>query len=126
MRQSIDIDHVQRWVDGYLTAWASNEPDDIAVLFTADARYFFRPYAAPRTGREAIVAEWLERKDEPGTWKASLEPLLVHDDIAIVTGIVDYTDGDLFSNLWVIRFGDDGRAAEFTEWWMDRPKEPPS
>ena len=47
----------------------------------------------------------------------------MHGDTAIVTGKVDYTNGNRYANLWVIRFGDDGRAAEFTEWWMDRPDE---
>ena len=82
-----------------------------------------RPFAAPKIGHDAITADWIERKDEPGTWQAWLEPLLVHDDTAIVTGKVDYTNGNRYANLWVIRFGDDGRAAEFTEWWMDRPEE---
>ena len=126
MRNSIDIGHVQRWVDGYLAAWTNNDPTAIEALFTPDASYRQRPYATPKIGVDAIVADWIERQDEPGTWTARLEPLLVHDDIAIVTGQVDYTDGDLYSNLWVIRFGDDGRAAEFTEWWMDRPDEPAS
>ena len=26
-----------------------------------------------------------------------------------------------YSNLWVIRFAPDGRAREFTEWWMKQP-----
>jgi ketosteroid isomerase-like protein len=123
VRQSIDIDQAQRWIDGYLAAWASNDPAAITALFTPDAAYRDRPFAAPKIGHAAITADWIERKDEPGTWQAWLEPLLVHDDTAIVTGKVDYTNGNRYANLWVIRFGDDGRAAEFTEWWMDRPAE---
>jgi ketosteroid isomerase-like protein len=126
MRQSFDVDHVRQWIDGYLAAWADNDPDAVKALFTPDARYRFRPYDEPKTGHDEIVAEWLGRKDEPGTWEARLQPMLIHDDTAIVTGSVDYSDGDLFSNLWVIRFADDGRAAEFTEWWMERPAEPSS
>ena len=123
-RQNIDINHVQRWVEGYLAAWESNEPAAIKALFTPDGQYRSRPYYEPKTGHEEIIADWLERKDERDTWEARFEPMLVHDDTAIVTGSVDYTDGDLYSNLWVIRFGDDGRATEFTEWWMDRNQGP--
>jgi hypothetical protein len=126
MPQRIDIDHVRRWVDGYLAAWASNDPDDIKALFTPDGTYLDRPFGSPKTGHEAIVADWLDRKDEPGTWQASLEPMLVQGNTAIVTGTVDYTNGTRYANLWVIRFGDDSRATEFTEWWMDRPEEPAS
>jgi hypothetical protein len=25
-----------------------------------------------------------------------------------------------YSNIWVIRFDDEGRCTEFTEWWMRR------
>jgi ketosteroid isomerase-like protein len=123
MRQPIGIDHVQRWVDGYLAAWESNDPATIKDLFTPDATYLDRPFGNPKTGHEAIAADWLDRKDEPGTWQAWLKPLLVHGDTAIVTGKVDYTNGSRYANLWVIQFGDDGRATEFTEWWMDRPGE---
>lgn len=125
MRQSIDLDHVQRWVDGYLAAWTSNDPVAIKSLFTRDATYRDRPLAQPKTGHDQISADWVARKDEPGTWQARLEPLLVHDDIAIVTGTVDYANGTKYANLWLIRFGDDGRAREFTEWWMDRPQGSP-
>jgi ketosteroid isomerase-like protein len=123
MRQRIDLDHVQRWVDGYLAAWDSNDPAAIKALFTPDGTYLDRPFGTPKKGHDAITADWLDRKDEPGTWQAWLEPLLVQGDTAIVTGKVDYTNGNRYANLWVIRFGDDGRAAEFTEWWMDRPSE---
>lgn len=30
---------VQRWLDRYLIAWQSNDPDDIRALFTEDATY---------------------------------------------------------------------------------------
>ena len=68
MRNSIDIGHVQRWVDGYLAAWTNNDPTAIEALFTPDASYRQRPYATPKIGVDAIVADWIERKDEPGTW----------------------------------------------------------
>jgi hypothetical protein len=40
--------------------------------------------------------------------------------VAIVTGTVDYTNGDRFSNLWLLRFDATGLCREFTEWWMPR------
>ena len=119
----MDVDHVRRWVDAYQAAWASNDPADIEVLFTADARYRHRPYHDPITGRDAIVSDWLQHRDEPGSWRAEFAPLVVHDDLAVVTGDVDYDDGDRFSNLWVLRFEADGRCSEFTEWWMLKPSD---
>lgn len=116
----MNADQVRAWVAAYLDAWRSNDAEAIGALFATDATYRFDPAEAPYTGREAIVAEWVRRQDEPGTWRARLEPLVVTDDVAIVAGTVDYDDGKLYSNLWVIRFAGDGTAADFTEWYMKR------
>lgn len=116
----IDEDLVRRWIDAYFAAWRSNDRAEIEALFTADATYRPKPDSPPATGRAAIGDAWLEAADEPGRWQAELAPMLVHDDTAIITGWTDYTDGDRYVNLWVVRFGADGRCAAFTEWWMLR------
>lgn len=117
----VDPGRVRQWLDDYLTAWTSNAPGDVERLFTPDAEYRFRPYAEPLRGRDAIIAGWLESKDEPGSWTARFEPLAVDGDLVIAVGAVDYDNGDSYSNMWVIRFDADGRCASFTEWWMQRP-----
>src|ERR671922_2168213 len=66
---------VEAWIEGYVRAWQTNEPDDIGRLFTEDARYYTAPYRAPWEGREGIVAGWLDRKDEPGGWSFRYEVL---------------------------------------------------
>jgi uncharacterized protein (TIGR02246 family) len=118
----IDRDAVRRWIDGYLHAWTTNDPEDIAAVFTDDARYWTLPTRPPIEGRDAIVRDWLDpdRSDRPDDWTARLEVIAVDGDVAIVQGEVDYTSGDDFANLWVIKFAKDGRAAEFTEWWITR------
>ena len=60
------MDRFTRWVEGYVRAWGSNDPGDVGDLFTDDARYRTHPDIEPRVGREAIVAGWLEDRDEPG------------------------------------------------------------
>lgn len=106
------------WVRRYVDAWESNDPEEIGALFTDDARYFTAPYRQPWTGREGIVAGWLDRKDEPGGWRFSWELLGADDDLGFVKGLTSYEDGSDYSNLWVIRVEEDGRASEFIEWWM--------
>jgi hypothetical protein len=117
---SLDMAGVQQWLDGYLAAWASGDPTRVAPLFTADGRYRPSPDEDGVVGTDAIVEYWTAHRDEPGTWRANLAPLLVSDDVAIVTGTVDYTNGDRFSNLWLLRFDATGLCREFTEWWMPR------
>jgi ketosteroid isomerase-like protein len=113
-------DIVQNWLNRYLIAWASNEPDDIRGLFAEDATYAGSPLEpSPWIGREAIVDGWLEYRDEPGTWTFEGAPLAHSGDLGIVQGRTDYTDGRVYANLWVIRFADDGRARSFVEWFVE-------
>ena len=109
------------WVANYIAAWESNDPDQIGALFTGDAAYRTSPDAEPRHGRDAIVAGWLEDRDEPGTW--SFDWRILHEDegFVVVQGRTEYPAEKDYLNLWIVRLGSDGRATEFTEWYMPRP-----
>ncbi|QAY74745.1 hypothetical protein ET445_16785 [Agromyces protaetiae] len=110
------------WVAGYVQAWQTNDPADIGALFTDDAVYLTAPDATPRRGRDAIVAGWLEDLDEPGTWAFDWRLLHEAPGIAFIQGRTVYpARGNDYVNLWVLRLADDGRATEFTEWYMPRP-----
>lgn len=111
------------WVRGYQKAWESNDPDDVGALFSEDASYFTEPYEAPKVGREAIVADWIERKDAPGDWTFEFEILVATDEIGILKGTTRYeTSGKTYENLWEIYLTDEGTARRFVEWWMLVPK----
>lgn len=47
---------MQAWVEGYLRAWRTNDPEDIGGLFTDGALYEPQPYGAPWRGRDEIDA----------------------------------------------------------------------
>ena len=80
----MDAQALQSWLEGYLRAWSSNEPDDIAELFTEDAAYYTAPFREPWSGRDAIVGGWIGRRDEPGTYDFRHEILAVTDEIGFV------------------------------------------
>lgn len=111
------------WVAAYVAAWQSNDPAEIGALFTDDARYLTSPDSEPRIGRDAIVAGWLEDLDEPGSWSFDWHIVHEHDDFVVVQGRTDYPAERDYLNLWIIRLAADGRATEFTEWYMPRPHE---
>ena len=116
----MDRSQVERWIEGYIEAWGTNEPKDIASLFTEDARYYTAPDRDPWTGRDAIVAGWIDRKDEPGGWTFRYDPMAECDGLSFIRGWTEYVDPPTrYSNLWVIRLESDGRCSEFTEWWME-------
>ncbi|WP_150306851.1 nuclear transport factor 2 family protein [Planctomonas psychrotolerans] len=112
---------LRNWIEAYERAWASNDENHIRALFTEDADYFTEPHASPWHGHDAIVWGWLEARDEPGETTFEWTPLVVTDEIAIAQATTVYAGGATYSNLWVLRFAPDGRAREFTEWWMEQP-----
>jgi ketosteroid isomerase-like protein len=115
----VDRNDVERWVDRYVEAWLTNDPGQIAALFTEDAAYYTAPYREPWRGRDAIVAGWMERNDEPN-WDFRFEVQAVDGDFGFVRGVTTYGEGPVeYSNLWVIRLDGEGRCSEFTEWWME-------
>ena len=113
------LDAVTAWVHNYRRAWESNDAGDIGALFAEDGAYFTEPWAKPWLGRDQIVAQWLEHRDEPGVTTFEWHPLIVTEDLAIIEGETVYPDRR-YSNLWVLRLDNLGRARQFTEWWMDQ------
>jgi hypothetical protein len=114
------------WLDAYVEAWRTSNPTSIAALFTEDATYAYHPWDQGEEvvrGRDAIVANWLEELDQPGSWEAQYRPLLVEGDRAVATGTTSYAGGETYWNLWVLRFAEDGCCAEFVEWYMVPPSE---
>ncbi len=120
-------DDVQRWLDAYVEAWRTYDPASVGALFSEDVRYRYQPYRDPTVGRDALVAEWLEDPDPAGSWSASYAPYAVDGDRAVAVGESTYLHDDgsvrtLFYNVWLLRFDADGRCAEFTEYWRERPQ----
>jgi hypothetical protein len=114
-------DEVQQWLSAYLAAWRGYDPDQIAALFAEEATYAYQPWAEPLRGRDAIVADWLEDPDPPGSWEASYRPLSVEDNRATATGQTRYADGKTYWNLFVMAFNDDRQCTDFVEWYMLHP-----
>lgn len=113
--------HVQAWLDSYIEAWKTYDPDRIGDLFSAEATYAYHPWGDPIRGRAAIVADWLSSRDDPDSWDAEYSPLLIEADRAVARGTTRYTTGKAYENLWEIDFGPDGRCTRFVEWYMVLP-----
>jgi hypothetical protein len=123
----VDEQAVAAWLDGYSQAWGTYDPEQIGALFSEDAVYFYNPFDEPVRGREAIVASWLEDRDEPGTYEGSYRPVLVAGDQAVARGYSRYFDvggavADEYDNLFLLRFDDAGRCTEYREWYMQKPQ----
>ena len=128
---SIDHELVERWLDDYIAAWQSYDRDSILALFSDGVIYRYRPHGDEITGRDAVATSWLEDEpDDPGTYDAEYRVVAVDGDVAVCAGTSTYLSqpggavDKVYDNCFVIRFDDDGRCAEFTEWFMKRPPVP--
>jgi SnoaL-like domain len=119
----VDRQAFQGWLDRYVEAWRTYDPQQIGSLFSADAKYRYHPQDEPLNGRDEIVANWLENKDDPGTYDAKYEPAAIDGDTYVAKGGSRYFDAagaldNEFLNVYFIKFNDAGEATEFTEYWI--------
>jgi ketosteroid isomerase-like protein len=123
----MDRETVAQWLERYVDAWRSYDPQTIGDLFSEDATYKYQPWGDPVMGREAIVANWLESPDAPDSWSAQYEPYAVDGDRAVTVGWTNYFGEDrraverAYYNVWLMRFDQDGRCKEFIEVYMEAP-----
>lgn len=119
-RQTADA-AARRWIDGYVRAWNSNDETDIRALFTDDAEYRTDPWRDAIAGADAIVAEWIARKDDAGSFTFEGDVEGIDGRTFFYAAVTRYATGTVYSNLWVVRLDQGlGRAESFTEWWMDQ------
>lgn len=108
----------QRWLDGYIRAWESKDPETLRAIFTDDAEYWFQPDdPQPLRGIDTIMTMW-GSADEPSEPQHELRVLIEDAALGIITGTVAYPGHDAYVNLWEVHFAPDGRARRFVEWYM--------
>ena len=108
------------WMDAYVEAWTSNDPYDIAGLFTPDAVYDPQTADGERHGQDEIIAWWQEIDDDPDNWDFQWQPLVETEDLAVVTGTTRYLEpAASYRNLFLIRFDAEGLCTDFTEWYIE-------
>jgi hypothetical protein len=131
----MDLESAQSWLNRYVDAWLSYDPDEIAGLFSEDVAYRYHPYDEPTIGRDAVVASWLgedesdgtSTRDAPGTYQAEYSPIAIDGDTVVATGTSQYRekpDGPIvrrYANCFVMRFDDEGRCRDFTEYYARHP-----
>ena len=111
---------VDRWLERYVAAWQRYDRAAIGDLFAEDATYRYHPNDEPVAGREAIVESWFEEPDEPGSFEAGYACWALDGDRAVAVGTSTYARGDVYDNVFLLRFGADGRCADFTELFAKR------
>jgi len=123
----LDRSTVTSWLNAYIGAWKTYDPQAIGDLFSENATYYYTPFSEPVHGRSAIVASWLEEPDKAGTYDGHYEPIAIEGNYAVTNGRSRYfkEDGSTlraeWDNIFVLRFDDDRRCIEYHEWYMEHP-----
>jgi hypothetical protein len=119
----VQLEDLGSWLDRYFAAWESNDPGDVAALFTEDAVYSYSPFRAETRGRDEIVREWVEGGlGSDFTWRH--EPLAVTESRGVAHWAVSFRNADdslvELDGIFVLDFDDDGRCREHREWYITR------
>ena len=117
MATVLNREAVETWVAAYERAWRTAGTDRLGELFEQGARYRMSPYEETAAGLDQIAALWEREREGPGEEFAMRhEVVAVEEATAVVRVEVAYGNGLEYRDLWVIRFGPDGRCREFEEW----------
>jgi ketosteroid isomerase-like protein len=122
----IDRGRVEEWVARYERAWRTAGTEALGELFADDAAYRMSPYEEPFVGLPRIGEMWeAEREGPDEVFTMASDVVALDGDTAVVRVEVGYGEpvSREYRDLWVIRFGGDGRAFAFEEWpfWPGQP-----
>lgn len=114
----MDTDAAARaWADGWTRAWRALDADLLEPLYRPDTVQRSHPFREP--GHPLDYARWAlaEEEGEPEVWMA--DPIVSGDRAAIEWWAVIVENGKQISlaGTSIVRFGDDGRAVEQTDYW---------
>ncbi|MDQ4105429.1 MAG: nuclear transport factor 2 family protein [Actinomycetota bacterium] len=115
------MDHkaVTEWVEGYERAWRAAGTGGLDELFSARVQYVPSPWGTAVQGLDDLRRFWEANRDGPDeAFTMTHEVVALEGSTAVVRVAVDYHGADTtrWRDLWVLKFGGDGRCAVFEEW----------
>ena len=114
----IDRESFGAWLVAYERLWRTPGTDYLAELFADDATYSMGPYEERVAGLDAIAQLWDAERPDGEQFTVAVEIVAVDGDIGVAQAEVLYSAPreQEFRDVWIVRFGDDGRAVSFDEW----------
>lgn len=116
---------ITRWLHSYQRAARSDDPKDVAALFTKDAEYHDEPFGEPWRGRDEIVRRWIEQSDAKLEWDLSHRVVAVDGSTAVLEVEYLYTSPEhrhTYRSIWLVELDDEGRARSFKDYWVEDPQ----
>ncbi|MDP9228568.1 MAG: nuclear transport factor 2 family protein [Actinomycetota bacterium] len=127
----MDREQLAAWLSGYERLWRTSGTEGLAEIFSQDAVYSMGPYEEPVRGLDALAELWEgERRSADEEFELKTEIVAVDGDTGVAQVEVEYgpPHEQEYREIWVIRFGADGRCVRFEEWpyWPDQSSVAPA
>lgn len=109
---------VEDWAERYFRAWVSNDPAEVAALFSEEAVYHYGPFRPPAEGRAEIVRRWVGNAQQDV--HATHRLVAINGDTAVIHWGVVFRDADgpaAMDGILIVRFDDELRCVEHREWY---------
>jgi hypothetical protein len=105
------------WVEAWTRAWRALDPELLEPVYAPDAVQHSHPFREAGSPMEYVRSAFAEEEGEPEVWMA--DPIVTGDRAAIEWWAVIVENGKQISlaGTSVVRFADDGRAVEQTDYW---------
>jgi hypothetical protein len=118
----VDRRGFEAWIEQYEQAWRTAGTSALVGLFALDATYLTSPWAEPVSGLPALGVFWDAERDGPDEeFTMTAQVVAVDGDTGVARVEVTYGNGDRWRDLWIVRFGTDGRCVAFEEWPIAPP-----
>ena len=118
----------EHWIERYRRAWETADEDEIADLFTPDARYRSSVFREPFAGTEAIREYWRRGAGSQHEVVVRMgRPIVTDARVAVEwwTTMVDPDEGEVtLPGCLLLRFAPDGRCRDLWEYWHVAPGRP--
>jgi SnoaL-like domain len=115
----------EQWIERYRQAWERADEDEIADLFTPDARYRSSVFREPFVGTQAIREYWRRGAGSQHEVVVRMgRPIATKARVAVEwwTTMVDPDEGAItLPGCLLLRFAPDGRCRDLWEYWQVAP-----
>ena len=125
----ITVSQLAKWLLRYFEAWVSNDPVEVAALFSEDAVYYYDPFKEPSKGRRVIVEKWVSDPEGQRDITTSFDVLAVEGNLGVAHWNVKYLAGPSetqrveMDGILLLRFNPKMECTEHREWYSYREVE---
>lgn len=127
----LNLDRFSEWLGRYFQAWVSNDPEEVASLFSEDAVYYYGPFTEPYRGRKTIVDRWVANPGGQFDIKTQHEAIAVQGNVGVAHWNVKFrSQANLakvneLDGILMLRFNSMLECNEHREWYSHREIESP-